>query len=189
MVVHIDDRAIAAVTATIRKYVPTGSRVLDIMSSYRSHLPTDGHYQEVIGLGMNAAEMHANSQLSSFRVHNLNKNPELPFESASFDAVTNTVSVQYLIHPVEVFREVARVLKPGGVSIVSFSNRCFPTKAVRIWYEGSDEQHIALVHRYYELAGGFSTIEVERFIDRNASWFSPGHDPLFAVIGTRAAVV
>jgi SAM-dependent methyltransferase len=188
MVVHIDEVAIAAVTTTIRKYVSPGSRVLDIMSSYRSHLPTDVHYQDVVGLGMNAAEMRANSQLSSFHVHNLNKNPALPFESASFDAVINTVSVQYLIHPVEVFREVARVLKPGGVSIVSFSNRCFPTKAVRIWSEGSDEQHIALVHHYYELAGGFATVKVERFVDRNASWFSPGHDPLFTVVGIRAEI-
>ena len=186
MVVHIDATAIAAVTTTIHKYVPAGACILDIMSSYRSHLPSDVRYQEVIGLGMNAAEMRANAQLSSFQVQNLNKNPALPFDSASFDAVINTVSVQYLIHPVEVFREVARVLKPGGVSIVSFSNRCFPTKAVRIWYEGSDEQHVALVRRYYQLAGGFSSVEVERFVDGKAAWFSPGHDPLFAVVGTRA---
>ena len=185
MVVHIDDTAIAAVTDAIRRHVPAGVHVLDIMSSYRSHLPENVHYQEVVGLGMNEAELRANTQLTRFVVHNLNKNPQLPFEDASFDAVINTVSVQYLKRPVEVFREVARVLKPGGVSLVNFSDRMFPTKAVRIWYEGDNESHIALVQRYYELAGGFTKVEVERHVDSQASWFRRGHDPLFVIIGTR----
>ncbi len=187
MVVHIDDTAIAAVTDAIRRHVPTDARILDIMSSYRSHLPEKAHYQEVVGLGMNEAELQANAQLTRFVVHNLNKEPRLPFEDAQFDAVINTVSVQYLKRPVEVFREVARVLKPGGVSLVSFSDRMFPTKAVRIWYEGDNESHIALVQRYYELAGGFAKVEVERHVDEQASWFRRGHDPLFVVIGTRAS--
>ncbi len=187
MVVHIDDVAIAAVTDAIRRYVPANAVVLDIMSSYRSHLPTEVHYTEVVGLGMNEAELKANSQLSRYIVHNLNKNPQLPFEDGRFDAVINTVSVQYLKRPVEVFREVARVLKPGGVSLVSFSDRMFPTKAVRIWYEGDNESHIALVQKYYELAGGFSQVKVEQHIDAQASWFRRGHDPLFVVIGTRAS--
>jgi len=186
MVVHIDDAAIAAVTDTIRRHVPAQARVLDIMSSYRSHLPEDVHYQEVVGLGMNEAELQANSQLMRYIVHNLNKNLQLPFPDAYFDAVINTVSVQYLKRPVEVFREVARVLKPGGVSLVNFSDRMFPTKAVRIWYEGDNESRIALVRRYYELAGGFAKIEVERHIDRQVSWLHRGHDPLFVVIGTKA---
>lgn len=187
MVVHIDDVAIATVTDVIRRYVPMESRILDVMSSYRSHLPQEAHYQEAVGLGMNEAELRANSQLTRFVVHNLNKNPHLPFEDAQFDAVINTVSVQYLKRPVEVFREVARVLKPRGVSLVSFSDRMFPTKAVRIWYEGNNESHIALVQRYYELANGFSKVEVERHVDEQASWFRRGHDPLFVVIGTRAS--
>ena len=186
MVVHIDETAIRNVTSLIRRRVPANTRILDLMSSYRSHLPTDIHYQEAVGLGMNAEEMQANSQLSSFIVHNLNADPHLPFEDASFDAVLNTVSIQYLQHPVEVYREVARILKPGGISIISFSDRMFPTKAVRIWYEGDNESHIALVQRYYELAGGYSRIEVERYVDEHATWYRRGHDPLFAVIGTRA---
>ncbi len=186
MVVHIDDTAIAAVTDTIRRYVPSNGCVLDIMSSYRSHLPAETSYQEVVGLGMNEAELKANAQLTRFVVHNLNKNPQLPFENAHFDAVINTVSVQYLKHPVEVFREVARVLKPEGVSLVSFSDRMFATKAVRIWYEGDNESHITLVQRYYALAGGFSKVEVERHVDEQASWRRRGHDPLFIVVGTRA---
>ncbi len=187
MVVHIDDTAIAAVTDAIRRHVPADAHVLDIMSSYRSHLPEEVHYQEVVGLGMNEAELQANKQLTRYVVHNLNKNPHLPFEDAQFDAVINTVSVQYLKRPVEVFREVARVLKPGGVSLVNFSDRMFPTKAVRIWYEGDNESHIALVKRYYELAGGFAKVEVERHVDEQASWFRRGHDPLFVVIGTRTS--
>jgi ubiquinone/menaquinone biosynthesis C-methylase UbiE len=156
------------------------------MSSYRSHLPEEAQYSEVVGLGMNEAELKANSQLTRFVVQNLNKEPHLPFEDGSFDAVINTVSVQYLKRPVEVFREVARVLKPSGVSLVSFSDRMFPTKAVRIWYEGNNDSHITLVQKYYELAGGFSKIEVEQHVDAQASWFRRGHDPLFVVIGTRA---
>lgn len=186
MVVHIDDAAIAEVTDAIRHHVPAQARVLDIMSSYRSHLPKDVAYHEVVGLGMNEAELQANSQLTRYVVHNLNKNPLLPFSDAYFDAVINTVSVQYSQRPVEVFREVARVLKPGGVSLVNFSDRMFPTKAVRIWYEGDNESHIALVQHYYELAGGFANIEVERHVDKQASWLRRGHDPLFVVIGTKA---
>ncbi len=186
MVVHIDDVAIAKVTEAIRRYVPAHGHVLDIMSSYRSHLPEETQYAEVVGLGMNEAELKANAQLTRFVVQNLNKNPQLPFEDQSFDAVINTFSVQYLKRPVEVFREVARVLKPGGVSLVSFSDRMFPTKAVRIWYEGDNESHIALVQKYYALAGSFSKIAVERHVDTQASWYRRGHDPLFIVLGVRA---
>ncbi len=186
MVVHIDDHAVASVTDVIRRRVPTDARVLDLMSSYRSHLPAEAHYSEVVGLGMNGEELRANSQLNNYVVHNLNRNPQLPFEDASFDAVLNTVSVQYLIHPVEVMREVARVLKPGGISIITFSNRMFPTKAVRIWASGNDESHIQLVQQYYQQAGGYSKVEVERREDKSTlSWFNRGHDPLFAVIGIR----
>jgi SAM-dependent methyltransferase len=187
MVVHIDDHAIAAVTDVIRRHVPANARVLDLMSSYRSHLPPEAHYLEVVGLGMNGEELRANPQLNNYSVHNLNKNPQLPFEDASFDAVLNTVSIQYLVHPVEVMREVARVLKPGGVSIITFSNRMFPTKAVRIWYSGDNESHIWLVQQYYRLAGGYAKIVVERHEDKSTlSWFNRGHDPLFAVIGMRS---
>lgn len=186
MVVHIDDVAIHNVTALIRRHVPVNTRILDLMSSYRSHLPEEVHYQEVTGLGMNEVEMRSNPQLTGFVVHNLNTDPHLPFDDAYFDAVINTVSIQYLQKPVEVYREVARVLKPGGISIISFSDRMFPTKAVRIWREGDDASHIRLVQHYYEHAGGYSRIEVEYYVDDHATWYRRGHDPLFAVIGTRA---
>ncbi len=186
LVVHIDDAAITALTDVFRRHIPANARVLDLMSSYRSHLPSEVSYRDVIGLGMNAEEMRANSQLNTFVVHNLNTQPTLPFEDASFDAVLNSVSIQYLTHPVEVMREVTRVLRPGGVSIVAFSNRMFPTKAIHIWYNGDDEDHIRLVQLYYTLASGYSSLKIERHEEKIPhSWFHQGHDPLFAIIGTR----
>lgn len=186
MVVHLDDKAVSLVEALARRYIPPIQvSVLDLMSSFRSHLPTDHPYREVIGLGMNASEMQANPQLTRFLVHDLNKYPRLPFDTGSFDMVMNTVSVQYLTQPVAVFREVARVLRPAGVSVVTFSDRMFPTKAVRVWREGDDEDHIALVQEYYRLAGGFRNIQTERYAGGNSSWFRSAQDPLYAVIGTR----
>lgn len=188
MVVHLDEKAIALVKDIARRYMPPMQvRVLDLMSSFRSHLPEDRPYREVIGLGMNASEMQANPQLTHSLVHDLNRLPQLPFGSGYFDVVLNTVSVQYLTRPVDVFREVARVLRPGGVSIVIFSDRMFPTKAVRIWREGNDEDHIALVQEYHRLANGFRDVQVERYPGGSSSWFRSAQDPLFAVIGTRDA--
>jgi SAM-dependent methyltransferase len=186
MVVHLDEKAIALVKDIARRHMPPMQvRVLDLMSSFRSHLPEERPYREVIGLGMNASEMQANPQLTRFVVHDLNKLPQLPFSSNYFDVVMNTVSVQYLTHPVEVFREVARVLRPGGVSIVTFSDRMFPTKAVRVWRESDDEDHIVLVQEYYRLAGGFRNVQTERYPGGSSSWFRSAQDPLYAVIGTR----
>ncbi len=188
MVVHLDEKATALVKEIARRYMPPMQvRVLDLMSSFRSHLPEDRPYHEVIGLGMNEAEMQANPQLTRSVVHDLNKLPQLPFSTGYFDVVINTVSVQYLTQPIAVFREVARVLHPGGVSIVIFSDRMFPTKAVRIWREGNDEDHIALVQEYHRLANGFRQAQVERYSGGSSSWFRGTHDPLYAVICIRDA--
>jgi len=186
MVVHLDEKAITLVKDIARRYVPPMQvRILDLMSSFRSHLPEERPYREVIGLGMNASEMQANPQLTRSLVHDLNKLPQLPFATGYFDAVMNTVSVQYLTRPVEVFREVARVLRPGGVSIVTFSDRLFPTKAIRIWREGSDDDHVALVQEYYHLAGTFRQVHTERYPGGSSSWFRSAQDPLYAIIGVR----
>lgn len=186
MVVHLDEKAVARIKDIFRRHMPPMNiRVLDLMSSFRSHLPEDRPYREVIGLGMNATEMQANPQLTRFVVHDLNKLPQLPFNSDYFDAVINTVSVQYLTQPTPLFREVARVLRPGGVSIVTFSDRMFPTKAVRVWRENDDEDHIALVQEYHRLCGGFTNIQVERYTGGGSSWFRGSQDPLYAIIGTR----
>ena len=158
-VVHIEPGAIEALRAFYASVIAPGGNVLDLMSSWRSHLPNG--LGTVTGLGMNGAEMADNPQLDSFVVHDLNRDPVLPFDDASFAAVVCAVSVQYMTQPVEVFTEVRRVLAPGGSFVVSFSNRCFPTKAIAIWLYSSDDDHIKLVRTYFELAH-FSDIVDQR---------------------------
>jgi SAM-dependent methyltransferase len=173
-VVHIDDHAIAAVRHHLGDLLPPGGVYLDLMSSWRSHLPDDLSPARVAGLGMNADEMADNPQLTDYVVHNLNADPILPFDDAEFDGAFCTVSVQYLTRPIEVLRDVNRVLKPGAPFLMTFSNRCFPTKAVAIWLATTDRQHIALVSSYFEESGGW--------VDLQASITStPGVDPLYAV--------
>jgi SAM-dependent methyltransferase len=173
-VVHIDDHAIEVLGELLTRTVPRGGVYLDLMSSWRSHLPAALKSKQVIGLGMNAEEMADNPQLAEYVVQNLNHDPKLPFADGQFDAVICTVSVQYLTRPVEVFSEVYRVLRPGGAMVVSFSNRCFPTKAVNIWLRMNDTQHLALVTRYFELSGAWAGLYAEQHV-------APLTDPLFAV--------
>jgi len=174
-VVHIDDGAIAALGRLYSEVLPVDGRLLDLMSSWRSHLPRAVGAREVVGLGLNADEMVDNPQLTSHVVHDVNRDPRLPFGDASFDGAMCAVSVQYLIHPVLLFREARRVLRPGAPFVVSFSNRCFPTKAVAVWLGSTDQQHLTLVRAYFEAADGFT--------DANEEDRSPGGDgdPLFAV--------
>ncbi|GJG85731.1 methyltransferase type 11 [Gemmatimonadetes bacterium T265] len=179
-VTHIDDGAIAAVTALYRDLLPAGGDVLDLMSSWVSHLPDDVAYGRVAGLGMNAAELGANPRLTEWRVQDLNADPRLPYRDAEFDGAGCCVSVQYLVRPVEVFREVARVLRPGAPFVVTFSNRCFPTKAVAAWQALDDRGHAALVAEYGRAAGGFDAAEVRAHTPRRG-------DPLYGVILRRAA--
>jgi SAM-dependent methyltransferase len=127
-VTHIDDRAIAAVTQLYRELFPAGGEILDLMSSWVSHLPPEIEYRRVIGLGMNEVELRRNERLDSYIVHNLNTNPELSFGEAEFDGVGICVSIDYLTKPVEVLREVGRVLKVDAPLVVTFSNRCFPKR-------------------------------------------------------------
>jgi SAM-dependent methyltransferase len=175
LVTHIDDTAIAAVTQLYREYFKPGSAILDLMSSWVSHLPTEVEYGRVTGLGMNAVELAANPRLHSWLVHDLNQTVHLPFADGEFDAAGICVSIQYLTHPVEVLRDVGRVVRPGGPLIISFSNRCFPTKAVFIWQKLDDNGHAALIERYFQLAGNWDDVEV---LDRSAHH----GDPLYAVV-------
>lgn len=176
-VTHIDERAVDAVTALYREIFPPDGAILDLMGSWVAHLPEDAAYGEVIGHGMNEAELKANPRYTRWFVQDLNENPVLPLDSAAVDAVAVCVSVQYLQRPVTVFRDVARVLKPGGAVVVTFSNRCFPTKAVLIWRMLQQGQHPILVKTYLDRAG-FAAIETRTLIP-------PGldQDPLWAVIG------
>jgi SAM-dependent methyltransferase len=173
-VVHLEPGAIDALRTFYARVLPSGGSVLDLMSSWRSHLP-DG-LGRVVGLGMNAAEMADNPQLSDFVVHDLNREPELPFDDAAFDSVVCAVSVQYLTQPLAVFAETGRVLRPGGPVVVSFSNRCFPTKAVAIWRAGGDDAHRRLVREYLERTG-FTAVSEEAP--------ATSDDPLFVVWGRR----
>ena len=133
MVKHIDERAIAAVTGLYRELLPPGGVILDLMGSWVSHLPPDVAYAEVIGHGMNEQELAANQRYTRWFIQDLNQKTRLPLAGESVDAVTLCVSIQYLQQPVAVLREVREILKPGGVAVITFSNRCFPTKAVLIW--------------------------------------------------------
>jgi SAM-dependent methyltransferase len=182
LVTHVDDRAIAAVTHLYRElFPPAGGEILDLMSSWVSHLPPEIAYRRVIGLGMNEVELRRNERLDSYIVQNLNTNPELPFGEAEFDGVGICVSIDYLTTPVEVLREVGRVLKVQAPLIITFSNRCFPTKAVEIWHRLDDQGHMRLVEEYLQEAGNFRNV---RSLDR-----SPRRvfgDPLYAVVAESA---
>ena len=174
-VVHLDEEAIAALGRLYADVLPTGGRLLDVMSSWRSHLPAGLRPGAVVGLGLNAEEMADNPQLTSHVVHDVNREPRLPLGDGEFDGAMCAVSIQYVLHPVLVFREVRRVLRPGAPFVVSFSNRCFPTKAVAVWLGSTDEQHLALVRAYFEAAGGFTVAREE---DRSSGGDG---DPLYAV--------
>ena len=182
---HIDEAAIAAVTDLYRALFPSdgSGRILDLMSSWVSHLPPEVTYARVAGLGMNAEELAANPRLTEWRVQDLNETPVLPYENASFDGCAICVSVQYLTRPVAVLREVARVLAPGAAVAVTFSNRCFPTKAVAAWLERDDAGHLRLVSEYLEAAGGYDVRTEARDLTPPGS----GGDPIYAVIGRRPA--
>ena len=176
LVTHIDEGAVAALTACYRDRIPANTRVLDLMSSWVSHLPADRTYATVVGHGMNAEELAANPRLDRWFVQDLNRDATLPLEDRSFDAALCCVGAQYLQQPVVVFADVRRVLTPGSPFIVSFSNRCFPTKAVAIWRSLDINGHAALVRLYLERAG-FSHITADVLADGGAS------DPLIAVTG------
>lgn len=148
-VTHIDDGAIASLTEYYRRTLPAGGAILDLCSSWISHLPPEIEYSTVCGIGMNVRELEANARLTSFEARDLNTDPSLPYADTTFDAVVNAVSVDYMVRPNELFREMYRVLKPGGVAIMSFSNRYFATKAVRIWLEADEPGRLAIVANYF----------------------------------------
>ena len=177
-VTHIDDRAIAAVTQLYREHFPPGGSILDLMSSWVSHLPEEVRYERVVGLGMNEAELRRNPRLDAYVVQNLNTDPRLPFGDAEFEGAGICVSIDYLTRPVEVLGEVGRVLKVGAPLIISFSNRCFPTKAIAVWHQLDDRGRMRLVERYLEEAGNWS--DVHSFDRSPRRLFT---DPLFAVVG------
>jgi SAM-dependent methyltransferase len=177
LVTHIDSGAVDAVTQLYREVLPPDGAILDLMSSWVSHLPPEIGYARVVGLGMNRDELAANPRLSSFVVQDLNHTPELPFESGAFDAATICVSIQYLTQPSVVLRDLGRVLREGAPLAITFSNRCFPTKAVAVWQALDDAGHTELIEDYLRAAGSWRDIQA---LDRSPR--AAGGDPLFAVV-------
>jgi SAM-dependent methyltransferase len=179
---QVDDAAIAAITDLYREILPAGGAILDLMSGWVSHLPPEIPYARVVGVGINARELAENAFLDEWRVQDLNRNPRLPFATAEFDGAAICVSVQHLARPCEVFREVGRVLKPGAPLVVTFSNRCLPTRAIACWCLLDDAGHLCLIAHYFAEAGNWSDI---RCLDRTPPG---GGDPLYAVIGRSLGV-
>ena len=183
LVKHIDEPACDALADYYARALPTGGDILDLMSSYASHLPVEAVYRRVVGLGMNLRELEENQQLSERHVHNLNTHPVMPFAERSFDACILAVSVQYLTRPVEVFADVARVLKPDALLAISFSDRMFATKAVALWRTISDADHARLLQIYLRAAGGYQDLTFEDLSP------APGKsDPIYLVSARREMV-
>jgi SAM-dependent methyltransferase len=181
-VVHIDDAAIAAVKEFFQETLPPNGRVLDLLSSWRSHWPEGFPKQRLVGLGLNAEEMAENPHLDDYVVHDVNADPRLPFADGEFDAVVLTVSIQYVTRPIELFQDVNRILKPGGLFAVIFSNRMFPTKAVAVWRALDDAQHVRLINSYFHYAGNFEAPEAQ---DRTPS-ADDYTDPVYVVMARKA---
>jgi SAM-dependent methyltransferase len=179
LVTHIDDGAIAAVGALYDELGLTGA-ILDLCSSWVSHFRTPP--ARLVALGMNEAELARNPHATEHLVHDLNADPRLAFPDASFDGATCCVSVDYLVRPLEVFDDVARVLRPGAPFVLTFSNRCFPTKAIRGWLATDDAGHVEIVSEYFRRSVGWAAPTAEQRTP-------PGHhgDPLLAVWARRSA--
>lgn len=187
---HLDTLALSMVESLYGRLIPSGSRVLDLMAGPDSHLARVKGLEHVAGLGLNREELEANGELNEYVIHDLNADSRLPFGDDQFDAVINTVSVDYMTAPLEVFREAARILKPGGLFIVVFSNRMFPPKAVNIWKHMTEKQRVDLVRNYFTLSGRF---RIEGYFEstgkprpQDDKYYDLGipSDPIYAVWGT-----
>ncbi|MFN5856796.1 MAG: class I SAM-dependent methyltransferase [Pseudanabaenaceae cyanobacterium] len=189
LVTHVDDGFIQQLTALYRERLQPNTRILDLMSSWVSHLPEEMTFAHVSGHGLNTEELARNPRLDDYVVQNLNIQRRLPFADASFDAVLITVSVQYLQYPEEIFAEIHRILKTGGITIVSFSNRMFYQKAIQAWRDVSEMQRVQLVQKYFaSVPQGFSKPEIIMRTSPVPQWmamFGGGADPFYAVISHR----
>lgn len=190
-VTHVDESFIQQLTDLYRDRLQPNTRILDLMSSWVSHLPEDIEFEHVEGHGMNAEELARNPRLDHYFVQNLNQKQLLPLADQSFDAVLIAVSVQYLQRPEAVFAELYRILKPGGVVIVSFSNRMFFQKAIQVWRDAAEPKRVQLVQGYFASVPGFGEIEA---IARPSTlppilrmMGLPGGDPFYAVIAKRVS--
>ena len=182
LVTHIDDYAIEAIRAYLREALPPNGVALDLMSSWRSHLPYDLPLERVIGLGLNAVELDENPQLTDRVAHDLNAEPRLPLETDSVDAAIVTVSIQYIVKPIAVFREINRILRTGAAFHVIYSNRMFPTKAVAIWQSLDDRMRAQLIGSYFANSGGW-TMPKAMDISPNMGFYT---DPVYVVTANKS---
>jgi len=187
MVQHLDARALETLNALYRRLIPAQAEVLDLMASFDSHLqgiaPANLHV-----LGRNAEELTANRAASNRVEQDLNESPVLPVETGSLDAVICTASIEYLTRPADVLAETLRVLRPGGVTVISFSNRWFPSKAIRVWSELHEFERVGLVTQWLRRAGlekmhTFSSRGWPRPADDPHAGETPYSDPVYAVWG------
>jgi FKBP-type peptidyl-prolyl cis-trans isomerase 2 len=192
LVQHIDDQAIQVVKNLYGELVNDGMQVLDLMSSWKSHLPEDLRLNKLSGLALNAEELAKNVDLTDWIVHDLNENPKLPYRTGSYDAAICSVSIEYLIDPETVFKEIGRILRPGGLFIVTFSNRWFPEKVINIWNDLHEFERMGLVMEYFQKSKMFKDLETYsiRGLPRptDDKYFPElmDSDPIYAVWGYRA---
>ena len=186
---HVDEGFIDQLRNLYRKRLKPNARIFDMMSSWVSHLPEELEFGHVEGHGMNELELAKNPRLNNYFVQNLNQNPKLPLPDRDFDAVINAVSVQYLQYPEAIFSEIYRILKPGGIAIISFSNRMFYQKAIAAWRDGTEMSRVQLVKSYFQSVPGFSQPEVIARQSTVPSFLQMlgvgGSDPFYAVVAER----
>jgi SAM-dependent methyltransferase len=190
---HLDATCRAAISELYGRFLQPGQRVLDLMSSWASHLPRLPDEVRVSGLGMNAAELAANPFLSEQVVQDLNKCTELPWSDDVFDVVVCTASIEYLLNPAALMAQVRRVLKPGGLFIVTFSDRWFPSKAIKVWSELHPFERLGMLLALFQDAGfvdlhsetrrGLKRPEDDKYIDQRLY-----ADPLFAAWGCKPVI-
>jgi hypothetical protein len=189
-VTHVDEGFIDRLTQLYRDRLQPHTRIFDMMSSWVSHLPEEMEFAHVEGHGMNEEELARNPRLNHYFVQDLNQNPKLPLADEDFDAVLNCVSVQYLQYPDAIFAEIHRMLKPGGIAIISFSNRMFYQKAIAAWRDGTEHSRIEFVKGYFQsVSNGFSPPELIVSQSATPSFLQMfgvgGGDPFYAVIAQR----
>jgi SAM-dependent methyltransferase len=188
-VTHVDAGFIDRLTSLYRERLAPNTQIFDMMSSWVSHLPDDMEFTEIQGHGLNKQELAKNPRFNSHFVQNLNQDLQLPLADESFDAVLNTVSVQYLQYPEAIFAEVYRILKPNGIAIFSFSNRMFYNKAIEAWRDGSESDRVKLVKGYFQSVKGFSPPESIVYVSQVPDFLRligmPGGDPFYAVIARK----
>jgi SAM-dependent methyltransferase len=192
-VTHVDEGFIDQLTNLYREKLQPNTRILDLMSSWVSHLPEEMKFAHVEGHGMNEEELAKNPRLDHYFVQNLNIDLKLPLPDADFDAALIAVSVQYLQYPEAIFAEIQRILKPGGIFIVSFSNRMFYQKAIAAWRDGTETSRVELVKKYFQSVPGLSEPEV---IARQSSVPAllqmlglVSGDPFYAVLANKLVII